>query len=299
MSRSGSTSAAAEGKPPTVANASPFVYCLNTGTIRGQKLGIVKEAEAAAKGGFTAIEPWIGSIDSYVKEGGSLKDLRQRIADLGLTVESAIGFPQWIVDDGAARAKGMEQAKREMELVAQIGGKRMAAPPAGATREPGLDLLKAAERFRTLLEMGDQIGVTPQLELWGFSQNLHRLGDVAYVAIESGHPQACVVLDVFHIYKGGSSFAGLRQFSGAAIQVFHVNDYPADLPRDQANDSHRVMPGDGVAPMDEILRNLYVSGPGKVLSLELFNRNYWKQDAVDVAKLGLEKMKAAVNQALG
>jgi hypothetical protein len=36
-----------------------------------------------------------------------------------------------------------------------------------------------------------------------------------------------------------------------------------------------------------------------VLSLELFNPTYWKQDPLTVAKAGLAKMKAAVNKALG
>jgi len=36
-----------------------------------------------------------------------------------------------------------------------------------------------------------------------------------------------------------------------------------------------------------------------VLSLELFNPNYWKQDALEVAKIGLAKMKEAVAKAIG
>jgi hypothetical protein len=35
-------------------------------------------------------------------------------------------------------------------------------------------------------------------------------------------------------------------------------------------------------------------GGEKVLSLELFNRTYWEQDPLEVAKTGLAKMKAAV-----
>lgn len=290
-------SQAAEGAAP-VRNGT-FSFCLNTGTIRGQKLGLVKEIEVAAQAGYQGIEPWVEAIDTYAKTGGSLKDLRKRIGDLGLTVESAIGFPEWIVDDDAKRAKGMEQAKIQMDLVAQIGGKRLATPPAGATKEPGLDLLKAAERYRALLELGDQMGVTPQLELWGFSKNLHRLGEVMFVAIESGHPQACVLADVFHIYKGGSDFNGLKLFGSTTIQVFHMNDYPSDPPRDKINDSFRVFPGDGVAPLTQIVRHLQAVGGPKVLSLELFNRKYWEQDALETAKAGLEKMKATVRAAVG
>jgi 2-keto-myo-inositol isomerase len=298
-SQPNSLAAASNPAPASAPAPATFVYCLNTATIRGQKLDLAQEIDVAAKAGYQAIEPWVESISAYAKKGGSLKDLRQRVADQGLTVESAIGFPQWIVDDDAQRAKGFERIKSEMDLVAQLGGKRIAAPPAGATNQPGLDLLKAAERYRALLDLGDQMGVVPELELWGFSKNLHRLGEVAFVAIETGHPKACVVADVFHIYKGGSDFGGLRLFSASALPVFHINDYPAELARDQINDSHRIFPGDGVAPISQILRDLQAAGGRKVLSLELFNRKYWEQDAVEVAKAGLAKMKAAAEKALG
>jgi sugar phosphate isomerase/epimerase len=276
----------------------PFVFCLNTSTIRGQKLGIVKEMEVAAEAGFRAVEPWVGTIEEYAKAGGSLKDLKKKIVDLGLTVESAIGFSEWIVDDEARRAKGMEQAKREMDLVAQIGGKRLASPPAGATSEPKLDLLKAAERYRALLEAGDAIGVVPELELWGFSKNLNQLSDVAYVAIEARHPKACILTDVFHLYKGGSDFRSIRLLSGNAIQKVHLNDYPAEPVREKIDDSYRVFPGDGVAPMTQFLQDLLSTGRGKVLSLELFNRKLWEKDALEVAKEGLAKMKAVVKTAI-
>jgi sugar phosphate isomerase/epimerase len=223
--------------------------------------------------------------------------LRKQIVDAGLTVEGAIGFPDWIVDDESRRAKGMERAKREMDMIAQIGGKRFAAPPTGATELPKLDPLKAAERYRALLEMGDQIGIVPQLELWGFSKNLNRLGECIWVAMETGHPRACVLADVFHMYKGGSEPRGLRLLGRDAVQVLHMNDYPAEPFRDKIDDSYRVYPGDGVAPVVEILKLLRASGGQKVLSLEVFNRKYWAEDPLEVARTGLSKLKNVVDKA--
>ncbi len=276
-----------------------FSYCFNTSTIRGQKLSLDKEIEITAKAGYDSIEPWVSKINEYVNNGGSLRDIRKRISDLGLTVESAIAFSRWIVDDDAERAKALEQSKRDMDALAQIGGKRIAAPPAGATRTAGLDLMKAAERYRVLLELGDEMGVVPQVEVWGSSKNLHRLGQSMFVVIESGHPKACLLPDVYHIYKGGSDFNGLKLLSPSAIQVFHLNDYPAEPPRETIGDRDRVFPGDGIAPLTQILRDLYANGNRAVLSLELFNPTYWKQDPLTVAKAGLAKMKAVVNKALG
>lgn len=283
---------------PDRSKEKPFRFSLNTSTIRGQELGIVREVEIAAQAGYDAIEPWMDTLNNYVKGGGSLKDLRKRISDLGLAVESAIGFAQWIVDDEAARKNGLEQARRDMEILVQIGGKRIAAPPVGAHDKPGPDLPTAAARYRTLLELGDRTGIIPQAEVWGFSKTLSRLGETVYVAVESDHPKACVLPDVYHLYKGGSGFEGLKLLSGLAVQVLHLNDYPAEPARESISDAHRVYPGDGVAPLKEALRELRLAGFRGILSLELFNRDYWKQDALDVAKTGLAKMRTVVAQSL-
>jgi sugar phosphate isomerase/epimerase len=290
---------AAEPVDPLVhSTGTPFRYCLNTGTLRGHKLGIVKEVEVAAKAGYEGIEPWMATIEAHVQSGGALKDLGKQISDAGLTVEGAIGFAEWLVDDEARRAKGLELAKRQMDMVAQLGGRRFAAPPAGATGLPRVELAQAAERYRTLLEAGAQIGVVPQLELWGFSKNLGRLSECVAVAMETAHPNACVLADVFHLYKGGSDFRGMRLLGPEAIQVLHLNDYPNDPPREKIDDSYRVYPGDGVAPLTELLQTLHRTGGQKVLSLELFNRTYWSEDALLVAKTGLARMKAVVAKTL-
>ena len=290
---------AAEPETETEPSAEPFGYCLNLGTVMGHKLSLVEEIEVAAKAGWQGVEPWLRNVQRYVEEGGSPADLKKRIDDLGLAVVSAIGFTRWAVDDDTQRAEGFEQFKQDMDLVAQIGGKHIAASPAGINRTPGMDLFQIAGRYRALLELGRQTGVIPQLEIWGSALTLGRVGEAALVAIEAGHPDACLLLDAFHMYRGGSPFAGLGQLNGAAMHAFHINDYPADPPREEINDSHRVYPGDGVCPLDSILKTLHATGFRGMLSLELFNRDYWQQPALTVAKTGLEKTRAAVQKALG
>jgi sugar phosphate isomerase/epimerase len=289
---------AASPAPAAEPPREPFGYCLNTATLSGQKLDLVELVDIAAKAGYQALEPWVRELEQHAKAGRSLKELGQRIRDRGLTVESAIGFAEWLVDDEARRKKGLEQARRDMDLVQQVGGKRLAAPPAGATNQADLNLLQAAERYRALLDLGDSFGVVAQVELWGFSRALSRLGEVTQVAMESGHPAACILPDVYHLYKGGSSLTGFRLLAGTALHVLHVNDYPANPPRASISDAERVYPGDGVAPLREIFRELQRIGFRGVLSLELFNRTYWKQDALTVARTGLEKTRAAVRASL-
>lgn len=289
--RAAPSAAAASADPAAVRRR--WRFCLNTSTIRGQQLSLVDEIELAARAGYDGIEPWLRELEQYVRDGGSLPDLKKRLDDRGLRVESAIGFAPWIVDDPSQRAAGLDQAKRDMELVRTIGGSLIAAPPAGGTMQT-FPLPVVAERYGALLEVGRQMEVTPQIEVWGHSQALSRLGETVYAAIEAGSPRACILPDVFHLYKGGSDFHGLRLLSGQAVRVFHVNDYPAEPPRSAIRDADRVFPGDGVAPLATIFSDLAKIGFEGALSLELFNPGYWQRDAEQVVREGLAKTRDAV-----
>jgi 2-keto-myo-inositol isomerase len=287
-------SATAFGKNNVSAD-NQFSYCLNTSTISGQKTGFLKEFEIAAKAGYDGIEIWVRDLEKYLAEGGNQNDLKKYTADLGITIENAIGFAQWAVDDDATRKAGMEQMKREMDMLVLAGCKRIAAPPAGVTSPPLLDLFKVAERYHQVLELGKQAGILPQLEIWGSSANLHHISQALFVASAAGHPDACILPDVYHMFRGGSSYHSLQLISGTAIEMFHFNDFVAAIPREQQKDADRVYPGDGAAPFDLIIPYLRNAGGKKVLSLELFNKEYWAQDALEVAKTGLKKMKNVVN----
>ncbi len=277
---------------------SNFSYCLNTSTISKQNLGLMAEIELAAKAGFDGIEIWIKTLEAFVKSGGKLSDVKQKAKDLGIVIEDAIGFAKWIVDDAGERNSALEQLKREMDMLAQIGCKRIAAPPFGATLLPKIDLKLAAKRFYEVCELGKKWNVLPQLELWGFSENMHLFGETLLVASESGVPNACILADVYHLYKGGSQSEVLNFIDGQHLQIFHMNDYPVGIDRKSITDGKRIMPGDGVAPITEILKDLNKKNTPIVLSLELFNEEYWKMDAQEVAKIGLSKMKKCVSLAL-
>ena len=283
-------------------------FCLNTSTVRkpegawGKVRPITDLIDIAAKAGYTAVEPWIEEIDNFTKDGGTLKDLGKRFADAGLAVPDCIGFAEWLVNDDDRRKKGLENAKRDMDKVLAVGGKCIAAPPVGATgggsrrddpkHTEAVSALVAAERYRALLDIGKAVGVTPLVEVWGHSASLGRLGETVLAAMECGADGGAVLPDVYHLYKGGSNFAGLKLLSGSAVGILHVNDYPK-IERGKITDQDRVFPGDGVAPLKEVFASLRGIGYAGYLSLELFNTTYWKADPHETAKKGLEKMKDA------
>lgn len=269
-----------------------FAYSLNMSTIRGHNLGFVKELEVAAKAGFTSVEIWLDTLQAYLQNGGSLSEAKKIIDGLGLKVEDAIGFAPWIVDDDAIRQKALVQLQADMDMLAKIGCHRIAAPPAGATKLPAINLDTIAERYNAILKMGKQSGVIPQLEMWGGSVNLKRVSQVLYVAAACGDADARILLDVFHIYKGQSPVESLAFVGVSALEIFHVNDYPAGISPEQISEPDRIYVGDGIAPIKQLL--LLARHPDKplIISFEVFNKGYYGQDALKVAKTALKKMKA-------
>jgi len=267
-----------------------FRYCLNTSTVSGQDPGILKYIEIAADAGYDGIEVWVRDVKAYLEEGNSAASLKQYIEEHGITVENAIGFAPWI----SGGTSGMDQMKEEMELLASIGGKRIAAPPAGVPSDRPLDFFMAGEKYAEILELGRQTGVMPQLEFWGASPVMWHIGQALMVASCANDPDVRLLPDVYHMFRGGSGYESLKMLNGNMIEIFHMNDYVDTIPRSEQTDADRVYPGDGSAPIKQILSDLKNMGGGKVLSIELFNRTYWEQDPQSVAKTALDKMKMLV-----
>ncbi|HOW72732.1 MAG TPA: sugar phosphate isomerase/epimerase [Phycisphaerae bacterium] len=286
--------AVAESEGDRSAGGAPREYriSLNTSTLRGHKLPIAQIVDIAARAGYGGIEPWVDELDRHVEGGGSLSDLAKQLKDRGLAVTGAIAFFEWMVDDEGKRSRAFEEAKRRMGQLARIGGLHLAAPPLGDVKN--VDPLRAAKRYRELLELGEREGVPPALEIWGAAGFLHRLGQAMLVALEAHHPKATVLADVYHLYKGGSALSSIRLVNPAILGGFHLNDYPADPPREKIGDKDRVYPGDGVAPLKQLFRDLGAIGYPGPLSIELFNPEYYRQDPAVVARTALEKTRAVM-----
>ena len=267
-----------------------FSYCLNTSTISGQNSGLLKYIEIASQAGYDGIEVWVRDVKDALNAGHSLSSLKRFIEDQGISVESAIGFAPWMTDGEA----GFVQMEEEMHMLAGIACHRIAAPPAGVPSEEALDLFAVGEKYHGLLDLGRKTGVMPQLEFWGSSPVLWHLGQVLMIAAIADDPDVKILPDIYHMFRGGSGFNALKMLNGNLIDIFHMNDYPASKPREQQDDGDRVYPGDGAAPINQILTDLKRMGGDKVLSLELFNRTYWEEDPMLVAKRGLSKMKSLV-----
>ncbi len=269
----------------------PFRTALNASTLFPFALDVPAQVRIAAKAGFDGIELWVKDLEAYLAAGGTTRELRASIAATGVTVVNAIAFFPWADADAATRERAFAQAAHEMQLLAELGCPAVAAPPYGDVA--GTTLGAMAGHFARLVDLGRQIGVEPYLEFWGRAKRLSRLSEALYVALESSRSEVKLLLDPFHLYTGGSALTGLTYLSGANIGIVHVNDYPAEPPREQIADADRVFPGEGIAPTRELARLLDRAGYRGYLSLEVFVASYGDETALEVAKRGVAAIRTA------
>jgi 2-keto-myo-inositol isomerase len=276
----------------------PVRISLNTSTISAYELPVDKQIDRVAGAGFDGIELWMRDITSYLDSGGKIEALREKLQSGSLVLENIIGFAAWCSDDAEERMKAIGQLRKEMVITAGLGGKYIAAPVLGIDALDPTKFDDYAERYNAILELEGETGVTPILEIWGAGA-LNNLADCAHIVIGTGHPKATMLLDFYHLYRGGSDWDTLDCLNGKRLPVIHMNDYPAEPARSELTDAHRVLPGEGICPYRDILPKLYKSGFRGGLSVELFNREYWaSMDAETMLKNSYEKTVAVVEEAL-
>lgn len=263
-----------------------FTLALNTSTIRPTPL--IKKIEVAAKAGYQAIELWNDDLTEYVEQGGRLADVAKAVSDNGLSVPTTVHIGGWLDTEGEAYVQALDEARRKMDQAARVGAQRIiAGPPRGP-----VDFARAGERYQELLAIGRSFGVLPAMEFLGFADGVHTIRAAWEIVRRAGDPDGSIILDTFHIFRGGSPLEDMKLIPAESIAIFHFNDAPGHIPREEQSDADRVMPGGGILPLAEQLDILAGMGYQGAVSLELFNRSLWQRDPLEVAREGIERMRA-------
>jgi 2-keto-myo-inositol isomerase len=76
--------------------------------------------------------------------------------------------------------------------------------------------------------------------------------------------------------------SSIGQVEAKKILIFHINDVE-DRPLETIEDAHRLLPGEGVIPLDDILIRLKHIGFDGLCSVELFRPEYWERDPAELA----------------
>jgi sugar phosphate isomerase/epimerase len=263
-----------------------FIYCLNSSTIRPTP--ILEKIEVAGKAGYQAIELWHDDIDAHLARGGTLKEIKKALDDWRLAVPTTIYLKGWFETTGPEHVRELDECKRRMQQAVEVGAIHVIAGPPGGMADHD----RGARNYRELLEIGLAMGVRPAMEFLGFVDDINTIEDALEVITKAGHPAGTVVLDPFHIFRGGGSAESIAKLKSGQIAIMHFNDAPASPPRREQHDKDRVYPGDGHLDLKRELDLLRQVGYTKWLSLELFREDLWAQDPLEVASVGLEKMRA-------
>lgn len=250
--------------------------------------------EGYARAGFRYVEPWISKIDEFAARE-SLAVARRILGDTGLTPVAACA-QGGIVEPlpAAEQAKNFDQLKHKLEVCAELGIPRLVVHSVGRDKYTAADYEPAAERLRKAADMAQPLRAMIVLEFVRGTAFCGSLSTSVHILRQANHPNARLLMDLFHFWGGFSKFEDLELLKNGEPEHVHIDDLPAGVPREILTDRDRVPPGEGVIPIPKIIRALRQKKYKGAFSIELFDPRFQKGDPYDVAA----KLRTAAERAL-
>lgn len=253
------------------------------------------DIRAAGEAGFDLIELWAGKLDRALEENG-VGAIRAALERAGVR-PWAINSIEHISFRSRDDERNIKQRCLQLcDVARQIGCPYIVVVPGKAPAGAGeQEILDESARILSVLSdiAGPDVGLAFEF-IGGQGLSVGTLGQAADAVTLCGRDNVGVVLDCFHFHAGGSSFADFDRLKAEKLFIFHVND-AENRPREELRDSHRLLPGEGILPLEEILFSLKRIGYDQMASIELFRPEYWERDPVELARA----CKASMDKLLG
>jgi 2-keto-myo-inositol isomerase len=186
-------------------------------------------------------------------------------------------------DGGLERETLRADLRERLEVCRAIGAAYLLVVP---PRVAGLDQDAALPAIRDGLELARDraaaADVKVAFEFLGFHDCPIGTPEAAAAAID-GLASVSLVLDSCHWHASGAGPLGA--FPVERLAIVHLNDAPAKPPR-EIEDADRVLPGEGVIRLKQLLAALRGRGYAGPWSLETFNPSYWAEDPARVVRRG-------------
>ena len=276
----------------------PRDLILCSGTLFGHPLSA--KIRAAAENGYRGITLWPDDVTQAHSEGLSDADIRQLLADHDQIVVDMDPLLDWTPE---AKPKPGEAAvavtpEHEFYAIAEAFGARSLNVVQGFGKT--LDLDRAAEDLAGVCDRARDHGLIVTIEFlpWSGIPN-------AAVALDlirrTGRANATVLVDTWHWFRGGADLAMLKALPGDKVGSVQLNDAPAEPSSNLILESMvgRLMPGEGVIPIAEVVRVLDEIGSQAPLGVEVFHESHARMDATDVAKRAAEATRRVLAVARG
>jgi 2-keto-myo-inositol isomerase len=243
------------------------------------------DVAATRRAGYKALELWASKIDRYLA-AHSIAELQGLLESNGIAPMS-INSIEFIAFRNAGEYRGIrERCKQLSELCEQIGCPVVVVVPSPTPDRnmPWDDVV--AEYVKVLRELADIAaphGVGLSFEFLGFGWCSVRTPRAAWEIVKkTGRSNVGITVDCAHFYGGGGLMTELDDLDPSRIFAFHLDDLE-DTPKEAISDATRLLPGQGILPLDEICRHMQATGYDGACSIELFRPEYWEWDATDLA----------------
>jgi len=257
----------------------------------------------AHEAGFEAVEIRDTKLAAYLKGGGALYTLRRTLSDVGLEAASLNALEQATLVAGEVRTTVLRRCRTLCEWASGVGCPYVIVVPSltegtptrGGSRtvfDESTIVTQTVAALRAMAEVARPFQVKIGFEFLGFANcSVRTLSRARRVVEATKDPNVGLVIDAFHFYIGGSTWEMLEGLDPAQLFIVHLDDAER-RPRGELTDAHRLLPGEGVIPLRDLIRRLQKIGFGGVYSVELFRPEYWKRDPLELARAAHQKMEA-------
>jgi 2-keto-myo-inositol isomerase len=278
---------------PRPAFAAGMTLAIHQNTSAGA--GYRRSLEGWSRAGITHVEITAALLDEFLKTD-SLAAARRVLTDLGLTPVSAACGVQGLWEPNPNHAASLEDLKRRCEMFAALGLNRIYAPTGTTGKFTEDDYKTGVDNMRKVGEVAGQFRLTMMAEFVRASSFISTLTTLLKMTRAAAHPHLAPLLDFYHFWSGLNKLEDLDSIRHGEIGHVHFQDVP-DIPRELLDNTTRFIPGDGIAPLPQILRTLADKGYAGSLSVELFLPRLQQGDPFEVAREIRQKAEAVMRQA--
>lgn len=275
------------------AAAGKMVLCIHSNT--SAAAGYRRALEGWAKAGITNVELNAAFVDDFVKTD-TLDGARTVLADNGLTLVSGAVGAVGLLEPSPNRAEALDNLKRRLEMFASFGLKQVYLTTTGTQKLTANDYQAVAENMRSVGETAKPFNMIVNVEFVRSSPYMSTLLTALKATREAAHPNFGLLFDFYHFWSGMNRLEDMDQIRPGEIRHVHFQDVP-DMPRELLDNSSRFIPGDGVSPLNAMLRKLAEKGYAGPLSVELFLRKFQQGDPFEIATEIRRKAEAVMRQA--
>lgn len=230
---------------------------------------------AAAAAGFAGVEL---AQDDLVASPLTPEQVRQRCADLGITIDLYQPFHDFeAVPPGVFRAN-LRRAERKFDLMEKLDVPTLVVCSTLSADAVDDDEL-AAEQLRALAERAGERGLRVAYEALAWSRFVNTVDHAWRVVRRAGHPALGLCLDSFHALADDGALTGIRVIPGAKVFALQLADAPPrHMDLAQWSTHHRLFPGQGSLDLATFARTVLDTGYTGPVSLEVSNDVFRQTD---------------------